>query len=151
MADGSWLYFEQRGACRLWPLERGLILALCRGVQFTNLAPHVIAEGERALQRYGRCVYLVDAYDSTRMDTAFRETMTAWFKVNRERATVHMLLQSKLLEMAVNVARLTLGRNTAVAHSNPEDWEHFGRSELPSFKRRRWETPPELRELFSGF
>jgi hypothetical protein len=148
MEDGSTIYFEARGACRSYYLENGVVLAICRGAQVAALAAHIIADGEQTLARYGRCFYLVDAYDSSRMDTEFREAMTAWFLANRERCAVHMLVQSKLLEMAINVATLVVGREVAVVYSDIAAWEARGRGELPNFRRREWVVPDELRGLY---
>jgi hypothetical protein len=148
MEDGSTIYFEARGACRSYYLENGVILSICRGAQVAALAPHIIADGEQTLARYGRCCYLVDAYDSSRMDTEFRERMTAWFLTNRERCEVHMLVQSKLLEMAINVATLVVGPDVAVVYSDIASWQAKGRSELPSFRRKEWAVPDDLRGLY---
>jgi hypothetical protein len=138
MRDRSRLYSAPHGAWRSYFLEKGVILGVCRGVQVAGLAPHLIHDGECAIASYGRCLYMVDACESNRMDTQLREALTGWLSANRHCAAMHVLLRSKLLEMAVHVAALTTGRGVLVAHREASTWEEVVRRELPDFKRRPW-------------
>jgi hypothetical protein len=138
----------RHGAWRSYFLEKGVILAVSRGVQVAELAPHLIHDGERAIATYGSCLYMVDACESSRMDTRLREALTGWLSANRHCATMHVLLRSNLLEMAVHVAALTTGRGVLVAHREPAPWEEVARQEIPGFKRRPWTaTSLEFRDL----
>jgi hypothetical protein len=56
-----------------------------------------------------------------------------------------MLIKSRMLEMALNVANLVLGNARARAYFNAEVWESSGRQEVPSFIRRPLHLPPDLR------
>jgi hypothetical protein len=147
MDDGSWLYFDPRGACRSYHYDQGVIQSVCRGLQLAALAPYVMEEGEAMLARAGRCIFMVDAYDSSRMEMGFQEAMTKWFKAHVGRVRVNMLFKSRLLEMAINIANLAIGMNSAKAYANVAEWEAVGGREVPGFKRIPWVTPPELGEL----
>jgi hypothetical protein len=100
MRDRSRLYSAAHGAWRSYFLETGVILAVSRGVQVSELAPHLIRDGQCAIASYGRCLYMVDACEPSRIDTQLREALTGWLSANRHRATMHVLLRSKLLEAA---------------------------------------------------
>ncbi|WP_437969401.1 hypothetical protein WMF04_08925 [Sorangium sp. So ce260] len=144
--DRSWLYVDCLGIMRSYELDKGLMLYVCRGVQLGEFAPHVIADGERQIQQSQRCIYMVDALESNRMDTAFRDQMTEWLKKNSPRAEAHLLIRSMLLKMAVNVANLLIGTTVTHAYSDIEAWEAVGQRTIPWFKRRRLVLPEDVGE-----
>jgi hypothetical protein len=72
--------------------------------------------------------------------TEFREVMTNWFRV-RETAVVHMLIRSKLLDMALTVANLTMGSPRATAYMDVDEWEAVGRRKALNFSRRALAIP----------
>ena len=78
------------------------------------------------------------------MITLFREQMTAWFAAHKEIATVNMLLHSKLLEMALNLANLATGTATARAYANLASWEAAGQKEVLGFRAREITVPDDL-------
>jgi hypothetical protein len=55
-----------------------------------------------------------------------------------------MLIKSRMLEMALNVANLVVG-GRARAYFNPDVWESIGRQEVPSFIRRPLVVPPDVK------
>jgi hypothetical protein len=145
MEDGSWLVTEGDSAIQAIELGNGVILHICRGVQTEGHAQHVIADGERLIKTFGRVVFMVDAVESPKMSTGFREQMTNWFRLHRDHATVNMLIRSKMLEMALNVANLVIGRTAARAFSSVAEWERVGQKELPGFRRRPMvQRPPSI-------
>ena len=75
------------------------------------------------------------------MTTEFREGMTAWFAGHKDVGTVHMLLHSKLLEMALNLANLATGTATARAYASLAAWEAAGQKEVLGFKAREITVP----------
>ena len=110
---------------------------VCTGFTFTELAQYVIADGERAIAKTGNCVFLVDTLDSTRMETGFREQMMKWFSERRGKVVAHMLLRSKFVEMAINVANMVVGTSVAKAYSDVGEWERVGKTQFgPTFRRR---------------
>lgn len=141
LPDKSWLYIDDDCVMRTHELGDGLLLTTCRGIQSDDFAGRIIADGTRQLKEHGRAVFMVDATLSSRMTTKFREQMTAWFKDNKGKVRVHMLIKSKLLEMALNVANLIIGMDAARAYSRASEWEAAGRAESPKFRRLALDLP----------
>jgi hypothetical protein len=141
LPDKSWLYVGDDCVMRTHELGDGLLLSTCRGIQSDAFAALIIADGTKQLKQHGRCVFMVDATRSSRMTTQFREQMTAWFKDNKGKVRVHMLIKSKLLEMALNVANLIIGMDAARAYSRASEWEAAGRAESPKFRRLNLDLP----------
>ena len=144
LADNKWLYYGEGAFCESTIHPNGVVISVCRGPQVGDMAPLVIAEGEGQITAYGKCLFFVDAYDSPQMKPAFREQMTSWFKKNRGKVTVDMLIKSKLLEMALNVANLMIGDPAAHTYSDIARWEEVVRRHVPSFRRRPLELPADL-------
>ena len=123
---------------------RGVSLHVRRGIMTLDFARQVIEDGERQIRNAGRYVLMVDGAETRMHTTEFREIMTSWFTTH-EAARVHMLIRSRMLEMALNVANLMMGNTRARAYFNPEVWEVVGRDEVPSFVRRHLVIPSDLR------
>ncbi|HEY3494431.1 MAG TPA: hypothetical protein VGK73_07090, partial [Polyangiaceae bacterium] len=109
-----------------------------------DFARHVIEDGERQIRNSGRYVLMVDGSETKMHTTDFREVMTSWFR-DHETAVVHMLIRSRMLEMALNVANLMMGNARAKAYFKADVWEEVGRQEVPSFVKRPLSMPPEAR------
>jgi len=143
--DGSVLYFDaQGGMMQVHDFGRGVSLHVRRGIMTESFAKYVIEDGERHIRTSGRYVLMVDGSETKMHTTEFREVMTAWFR-EHETAIVHMLIKSRMLEMALNVANLVLGNGRARAYFNGEVWESIGRQEVPSFIRRPLTPPSDLK------
>jgi hypothetical protein len=142
--DGSVLHYDPQGMMQVHDFGRGVSLHVRRGIMTADFAKPVIADGERQLRTSGRYVLMVDGSETKMHTTEFREIMTAWFR-HHEGAVVHMLIKSRMLEMALNVANLMLGDGRARAYFNPDIWESIGRQEVPSFIRRPLTPPADLK------
>lgn len=134
--DGSFVVTGKHGRLQVCDLGGGVLQHIQVGVAGEEFAEYVILDGKRVIEQHGRCVFFVDSLESTRMTTEFRDQVTDFFRRNRATVTVHILLRSKLLEMAVNVANLVVGMTTCTAYSKVEDWEAAGRREVLGFRRR---------------
>jgi len=142
--DGSVLHFDPHGVMQVHDFGRGVSLHVRRGIMTEAFAKHVIEDGERHIRTSGRYVLMVDGSETKMHTTEFREVMTQWF-LKHDSAVVHMLIKSRMLEMALNVANLVLGNARARAYFNAEVWESIGRQEVPSFIRRRLAVPTDLK------
>lgn len=142
--DGSVVFFNSEAVVQVYDLSTGVVLALCQGLQTEDFAPHIIHILRCHIIDVGHCCVMVDAEASKMMTTGFREAMTAWFRAN-EQVSVHMLVQSRLLEMGLSVANLAMKTPRAHAYSKREEWEAAGRRELPSFRSRPLALPEDLR------
>ena len=146
MGEHSIFYYSERCLMQSWALGKGVVLFKVRGLQSEEFAPLILEEGQRQLTQFNRVVYFVDARESRQMTTEFREQMTAWFAAHKEVATVHMLLHSKLLEMALNLANLATGTATARAYANLASWEAAGQKQVLGFSARDLTVPEDLRQ-----
>jgi len=149
-AGGETLLITERGLVQIAEFDRGVSRHTCVGAQGGPMAKAVIAVGERALARHGRCVYMVDNWDGSLMETAFRETMTEWLQANAPNVLVHMLLRSKLLEMGLALANLVLRNRSTFSYSAIAEWEDAGRRESgrEDFRRVPIEIPADLTARF---
>jgi hypothetical protein len=142
--DGGAVYFDAQGVLQIHDFGRGVSLHVRRGIMTVDFARYVIEDGNRQIRTSGRYVLMVDGAETKMHTTEFREVMTNWFRDNKT-AVVHMLIKSRMLEMALNVANLVLGNARARAYFNPQVWESIGRQEVPSFIRRPLATLPDLK------
>lgn len=145
---GETLYITERGLLRAGEFGRGVVRHTCMGVMALDLADVVIELCERAIAADGRCIAMVDGYDTLVMETAFRERMTGFVGAHKQHMEVHMLLRSKLLEMALNIANMVMGSKATHAYANVREWEDLGRerSGRPDFAR----VPIEITEDLAG-
>jgi len=140
--DGSALYIDAQGLIQSFPAGNGVVHHARRGIIGAPFAKYVIADCERELGASGRCILMVDGYETKMHTTEFRELLTDWFR-KHESATVHMLIRSRMLEMALNVANMVMGVGRARAYYSVEDWEAAGKKLLPSFRRREIALPSD--------
>ena len=113
----------------------GVSLHVRRGIMTGDFAAYVIEDGERQIGKFGRFVLMVDGVETRMHTTEFREVMTTWFR-DHETAVVHMLIRSKMLDMALTVANLAMGSTRAKAYVDVDTWEAIGRREARSFQRK---------------
>ena len=140
LPDGSRLYHDAHGLMQVHDFGGGVSLHVRRGIMTADFATHVIEDGERQMNRFRRFVLMVDGTETRMHTTEFREVMTNWFRT-RETAVVHMLIRSKLLDMALTVANLTMGSPRAKAYTEASEWEAVGCREAAAFVRRPLSVP----------
>lgn len=134
LSDGSVVHFDAQGIMQVHDFGGGVSLHVRRGIMTGEFAAYVIEDGERQLQKFGRYVLMVDGVETKMHMTEFREIMTNWFR-DHETAVVHMLIRSKMLDMALTVANLAMGSTRAFAYVDQDTWEAVGRREARAFKR----------------
>jgi hypothetical protein len=144
LGDGSTLYFDALGAMQIHDLGRGVSLHVRRGVISDRFAERVIDDGERQIQNAKRFFLMVDGRDVKMHTTGFRDALTTWLR-SRESAQVHMLTQSRMLEMAVNVANLEMGAQRAKIYHDLALWEEVGKREVRTFASRPLAPVPKPR------
>lgn len=133
--DGSTLYVGSRGVMQGHELGNGVLLHVRRGIMDEEFASLAKEDCERQIRDFGRCVLLVDGHETKMHTTEFREVMTDWFRLH-EHATVHMLVSSAMVQMALNVSNLVMGSARANVYFEVTEWEAACRQEAPSFSRR---------------
>ena len=137
--DGSILCRTTRGALQIWALKKGLVQVTCVGIQDAEFVGPVITSGELAISTHGRCVYMVDALDSPRMDTEFREQVSGWILKRRGANGVHahLLQQSRLIEMAINIANMFATTPIANGYTDVDKWVAVGSQAAGELFHRR--------------
>lgn len=135
LPDGSVVHFDAQGVMQIHDFGNGVSLHVRRGIMTGDFAAYVIEDGERQIQSFGRYVLMVDGVETKMHMTEFREVMTHWFR-DHESAVVHMLIRSKMLDMALTVANLAMGSTRALAYVDPDAWEAIGRREVRGFRRK---------------
>jgi hypothetical protein len=135
LPDGSVLHVDTHGVMQVHDFGGGVSLHVRRGIMTGDFAAYVIEDGERQLGKFGRFVLMVDGVVTRMHTTEFREVMTTWFR-DHETAVVHMLIRSKMLDMALTVANLAMGSTRAMAYVDVDTWEAVGRREARSFQRK---------------
>jgi hypothetical protein len=143
MPDGSVLHVaepsggrREPSVMRFYDLAPNMNLHVCSGLMVPEFAALVIADCERKLKSCDRLITMVDSYESKQMSTPFREQMTRWFPAVKGRFVGNLLIRSKLIELAINIANMVVGTPVAKAFSHIPDWEAVGRQVVPGFKRR---------------
>jgi hypothetical protein len=141
LPDRSTLYMSARGAMQSHDLGSGVVLHVCSGIMEGEFVQPVIADGQKQLGKHGRCLFMVDLYDAKSATSEFRDGVGGWFR-HRKDVQAHLLIRSKLIEMAVNVTNLVLQAAFKV-YSNTGEWEAVARRELGVFRRRPLVLPAE--------
>jgi hypothetical protein len=94
----------------------------------------MVAPAQREVASNGRLAMFVDGWLLTSVDTGFREQWTEWFKTNKQRFHMQLLVRTKLMDMAASLANLFTGLNVIKTYSNIANWELACRRDLPSFR-----------------
>jgi hypothetical protein len=135
LPDGSVVHHDAQGVVQVHDFGGGVSLHVRRGIMTGDFAAYVIEDGERQIAKFGRYVLMVDGVETKMHTTEFREAMTAWFRAH-ETAVVHMLIRSKMLDMALTVANLAMGSTRAFAYVDSDTWESVGQREARGFRRK---------------
>ncbi len=143
LPDNSQLLFDEQGIMQMHDFGGGVSLHVRKGIMTADFAVRVIEDGERQLGVFGRYVLMVDGSETRMHTTEFREVMTNWF-MPRTTAVVHMLIRSKMLDMALTVANLAMGSTRAHTYVDAGAWEAVGRREASSFRRRPLVLPKDV-------
>jgi hypothetical protein len=149
LPDRTTLYLSERGAMQAHDLGRGIVLHVSTGILDGEFVQYVIGDGEKQLAKHGRCVFMVDTYDGKSVTSDFRDGVGAWFRAHRSDVQAHLLIRSKLIEMAVNVTNLVL-KSAFQVYSDPREWEAVARRDLGIFRRRPLVLPAESAPKVSG-
>lgn len=123
-ADGSVLLNGPNLRVRIAVLEPGVVLASAQGEVLDDkdraVEAAALAELESEMNRAGKLTLFADLRRSPRVPAPSREEIAAWTKRNRARLLPsHVLVQSKLMEMAVSILRMLIGQEVFEVHTRP--------------------------------
>jgi hypothetical protein len=134
-SDGTVLAHGERGTARMTPLKPGVLLYLCSGYFPHEFHAPMVAVAQREIDLHGSLVMLVDGWELSGIDTAYREAWTAWFKAHKTRFRMTLLVRTRIMEMAASLANLFTGINVITTYSKIEEWERACAKDMPGFRR----------------
>jgi hypothetical protein len=124
-ADGSVVFVGPHLRVRVAVLKPGVVLASAHG---EVVGPHdvsvetaLLAELELELQRAGSLTLFADLRQSPRVPAASRDRLAQWARRHQGRLLPsHVLVQSKLLEMAMSLITMLVGSSVFEVHTRPQ-------------------------------
>jgi hypothetical protein len=124
-ADGAVLFLGPNLRLRVAVLKPGVVLVSARGevvgAQDASVEAAVLAELELELERAGTLTLFADLRQSPRLPAASREKLAQWARRHEGRLLPsHILVQSKLIEMAVSLITMLVGGNVFETHATPQ-------------------------------
>ena len=140
LADGVVVVNGPRGVARLSRLGPGFLLYVCDGVLSEAFYSPMVAMAQREVESAGKLAMFVDGWALHSVDTGFREQWTEWFKSHKAHFHMHLLVRSKLMDMAASLANLFTGISVIKSYSNAGAWEHACRKDFPAFRRAAKKT-----------
>jgi hypothetical protein len=140
LPDGSVLVQNTRGSARLTRLGPGALFWVCTGFLSHAFYEPMVRVAQREMDGAGKLVIFVDGWNLHSVDTAFRESWTAWFKVNKQRFEMQLLVRTKLMEMAASIANLFTGLAVVKTHSSIGSWERACSLSFSGFRRNHQAT-----------
>jgi hypothetical protein len=123
-ADGGVLFRGPNLRVRVAVLKPGVVLASAHGEvvedKDVSVEAAVLAELESELERAGSLQVFADLRQSPRVPAASRERLAEWLQRHRKRLLPsHVLVQSKLLEMAMSIISMLIGSGLFEIHTRP--------------------------------
>lgn len=124
LADGAVLFVGPNLRVRVAVLKPGVVLASAHGEvigsEDSRVEAAVLAELEAELQRAGTLTLFADLRQSPRLPAASRDKLAQWARRHEGRLHSHVLVQSKLLEMAMSLITMLVGGDVLETHTRPQ-------------------------------
>lgn len=135
-SDGTVLAYGERGTARMTRLKPGVLLYVCSGYFPHEFYPPMVAVAQDEVDRHGSLTMLVDGWQLSGIDTAYREAWTTWFRQHKAHFRMTLLVRSRLMEMAASLANLFTGINVITTYSNVAEWERACAADMPGFRKQ---------------
>lgn len=136
LADGTKCFRVSKFTQLLTPLGPGVVLVTGIGYNSGASAPLVTAELTSAIPAQGKLTSFVNLSLQTGQGGAAREWWIEWGKEHRPHVeAVHILVRSRMMDMAISVIRMFVGGGLIHSHAEPEPFEAAIRERVPSFQR----------------
>jgi hypothetical protein len=135
-ADGSVVFFGTAIRLRVAQLKPGFVLVTALGEALTErdvLAEQgLTAQLDLELERAGQLTVFADLRESPRMPAKSRAMIAAWMRRHQVRLnTSHILVRSKLMEMAMSVVAMLVGGGMIKVYSNADTFLSLVRKAAP--------------------
>lgn len=135
LRDGSLCFRSSKFTIVFTRLAPGFVLTTASGYNAGDSAPLVTAEMSKAIPPSGKLVIFVNLSLQTGQASAAREWWAAWMKQNREQlGTTHMLVRSKVMDMAISVTAMIIGGGMIKSHSSLASFEAAIATQVPGFR-----------------
>jgi hypothetical protein len=139
-ADGSVVLAGPHLRVRVEVLKPGVVLASAHG---EVVGPHdvsaetaLLAELELELERAGTLTLFADLRQSPRLPAASRDRLAQWARRHQGRLLPsHVLVQSKLLEMAMSLITMLVGRDVFEIHTRPQAFLAMVKAVAPNLSK----------------
>jgi hypothetical protein len=123
--DGAVLFCGNNLRVRVAVLKPGFVLLSAHGeavdAQDASAETGMLAELDLELERAGTLTVFADLRESPRMPAASRERISHWTRRHRARLLPsHVLVRSKLLEMAMSIITMSVGSGLFKIHVSPQ-------------------------------
>jgi len=123
--DGSVLFCGPNLCVRVAILKPGVVLATARGEVVDDddvrAEAALLLECDHELERAGSFMMFADLRESPRMPAASRERIARWTRRHQARLMPsHLLIRSKLLEMALSIITMLVGSGLFKVHTNSQ-------------------------------
>jgi len=136
LADGSQCFRVPKFTQIVTRLAPGYVLVTGIGYNSGECAPLITAELARAIPAGGKVTSFVNLAAQTGQASVAREWWSQWVDQNRAQvATTHMLVQSRMMDMAISVLGMVLGGGMIKAHSDVAAFEALIAAQVPSFRK----------------
>src|SRR5450432_346595 len=124
-ADGSLLFRGTNLRVRVAVLKPGVVLISAHGevagTEDTSVETALFAELDQELERTGTLTLFADLRESPRMPAASREKIAHWTRRHQARLLPsHVLVRSKLIEMALSMITMMVGGGLFKVHTKPQ-------------------------------
>jgi len=125
--DGAVLFCGTSLRVRIFVIKPGFVLATATG-EVTDTADRVIedrvlAELDAELERASSLTLFADLRGSPRMPAESREKVALWLRRHQARLMLsHVLVGSKLLEMALSIITMLVGGGVFKVYSRPQSF-----------------------------
>lgn len=117
-------------------ISPGVLLYECTGFLSNGFYDPMVAVAQREMDVAGSVSMFVDGWELRAVETGFREAWTTWFKANKQRFRMRLLVRTKLVEMAASLANLFTGMSVIETFADHASWERACAKVYPGFSRK---------------
>jgi hypothetical protein len=136
LADGSLCFRTRKFTQIVTRLAPGALLVSGIGYNSGECAPLITAELTRVIATGAKLSPFVNLAEQTGQASAAREWWAEWVQQNRAQlGTAHILVRSRIMDMAISVLAMVVGGGMIKAHSNVAEFEAVIAAQVPGFRR----------------
>jgi hypothetical protein len=135
LKDGTVLYLGRSGCAVFQRLAKGVLLITPVG-EFDTLSPeHTMREFENEMEAAGSLSLYINLLERKTAASTTRKAWSEWARKNRDRIRSHVLVRSKIVDMAISVIAMLAGGMPVRSYSNVAEFEASIAREVPGFRK----------------